>query len=349
LTGDAGHRADRSELTGLAFDVKQVPDTRQAATLALMSRSGRLALIVAAPPAYGSPQPVVSHQGLSSEAKFLGSEGRDNTTGDVVVGDPGPERTPRLLWRESDLTVTRDSPAESVTARVAERDVPVEQTGELTYALDLSDGLTGPAMLELEIVSTEGDWTTRSRWGLELADHATVDIKLSGWANSLTASLGRRALSPVKVDDLTYTVALPADLALPAKLYVELDYSGALYAAQGSWIADLAALPVAPAPATTTTTTTAVIRDARATLSALRLKGRRLSVTVACAGTCAGVLTLKTPSRRIARLAIAGPGTYTTTIGAPAQRHLRRNKVKRLRAVVTTRGQAPRALSLRLR
>ena len=72
-------------------------------------------------------------------------------------------------------------------------------------------------------------------------------------------------------------------------------------------------------------------------------------MTVACSGTCPGVVTLRSGSLRIARLSFTGPGRSTATISRSAQRHLQRHRTKQLRAVLTTRGFAPRALTLRVR
>ena len=171
-------------------------------------------------------------------------------------------------------------------------------------------------------------------------------MTLTGWVNTLTARAGGTPLTAVKVDDTTYAVALPATMALPAKFSVGIDYSSETFLGSAAFTADLAAVrvqqpfvPAAQAPAV----------DSPATLSALRLKGRRLSVSVACSGTCPGVVTLRTTSIRAARLSFAGPGRYTATISRSAQRHLQRHRTKRLRAVLTTRGFAPRALTLRVR
>jgi hypothetical protein len=61
-----------------------------------------------------------------------------------------------------------------------------------------------------------------------------------------------------------------------------------------------------------------------------------------------GVLTLKAAHTRIARLTFSGPGRYTVTISRSAQRYLKRHRTKQLRALVTTRGQATKAVTLRV-
>ncbi len=363
-----------------------------------MSRIGRWVVVavgclLAAVPAAraGVPTPTVKVYERSSPAGPLGGETRNLLTGEVFIGDPGPERGPRLItFAAEELTVTLDAPADSLEAWLGDVSAPVTQTGERAYTVRAPAGLTLPAFLRLAITSTDGDWRTRAGWGLELAKSpsptfataltpavrpallsategsrnggptliadgfglnsptlrvspgGTVTVALTGWVNTLTARVGGVPLTAVKVDDATYTVALPANPTLPAKFSVGIDYSSETFLGSAGFTADLAA-PTVLEPSQPTPV------DGRATLSALRLSGRKVSVTVACSGTCPGIVTLRTSSIRIARLSFAGPGRYTATISRPAQRHLQRHRTKRLRAVLTTRGFAPRALTLRVR
>ena len=249
----------------------------------------------------------------SSPANPLGGESRNLVTGEVMIGDPVPVRWPRLITSLSrNLTVTLNSPADSLEAWFGDVSAPVTQTGELAYSVTAPEGQTLPASLRLAITSTEGDWRSRTGWGLELATSpsptfataltpavrpallsaiegirngpiliadgfglnpptlrvapgGTVTVALTGWVNSVTARVGGTPLTAVKVDDTTYTVALPANVALPAKFSVSLDYSTETFLGGAGFTADLAALPVqqsSPQPQPV---------DSPASLSTLRL------------------------------------------------------------------------------
>jgi hypothetical protein len=88
------------------------------------------------------------------------------------------------------------------------------------------------------------------------------------------------------------------------------------------------------------------------------VRGARLAVVVTCpaaaAGACAGTLTLKTSGLRVARLPFAGiaPGASTTLhakLSSSTRRHLRRHRVRTLRAVLTATGGPPISSVLELR
>jgi hypothetical protein len=345
------------------------------------------ALFVLAPAAQAAPTITAGER--SSGVKGMGSITNFPATGMTTIGDPGPEPPPRLfVHTATDVTVTLDETVDAFRAYVGDAVVPAQQTGPRTYVIDVPDGQALPVFVGFEIKQSDAEKTETAWYSAELAASpvprlstawtapvapallsaiegprggpiaiadgfglnpptlraapgATVTIKLTGWVNWLTAHVGVTPLAATKVDDTTYTVALPADVVLPAKFTVDFDYSSETFQGRAGYIADLAALPVVAPPPTVT--------DGPATVSALKLRGRKLSATVTCAGTCPGVLTLRTSSMRIARLHFAGPGRLTTRISARALRHLRRHHTKALRVVLTTRGQATKVTRLRLR
>jgi hypothetical protein len=172
---------------------------------------------------------------------------------------------------------------------------------------------------------------------------APVKIQLDGRVGSLSATFGSMPLAVTKLDDLTFTTVLPAGATFPGRLSVDTDSSS-------MFIIDSAhsAVMVDSVPAVRGTETATVKPVSPATVSRLRVSGRRLQATITCSMTCPGVLTLRSGGFRVARVTVAGPGIVKTRLRAKAQRFLKRHHPKTLRAVLTTRGHAPKAATLKV-
>src|SRR4051794_38138575 len=128
-------------------------------------------LLGAAPAARADgPTPTITANDRSSPAKGLGSESRDAATGDIIVGDPGPGREPRLITPSpQNLEIALDGPADSLRASLGGVNARVTQTSALTYTVEVPESQALPVFLGLAITSTYGSWTTHAGWGLELA------------------------------------------------------------------------------------------------------------------------------------------------------------------------------------
>jgi hypothetical protein len=183
---------------------------------------------------------------------------------------------------------------------------------------------------------------------------SVVTITLASAADAVVAYLGPAALPVAPTGERTYAVTVPEGAPLPARFAFRVDSSTETTLLTDAWLLNLGGDGAEPAPASP-----APLPQAPAAPTALRLRGTRLAVTVACpatatSGCAAATLTLKTPSLRIARLAVkplaAGAGTtLRTTVRAAALRHLRRHRVRSLRAVLTPAGGRPVVSALSLR
>jgi hypothetical protein len=165
------------------------------------------------------------------------------------------------------------------------------------------------------------------------APGAPVTIRLDARVRQLSASYASQTLTLTKVDELIYKATLPPDAAFPGRLTIDADSSEFVIIDHSSWAAVI---------------DDHARGDGPATVSRLRRSSRRLQATVTCEDTCPGVLTLRSRGFRIARLTFAGPGRMKTTISAKALRYLKRHHLKRVHAVLTTRGQAPKTSTMTL-
>jgi len=216
-----------------------------------------------------------------------------------------------------------------------------------SFVASVSDWLTG----EGQII---GDGWGRNPPLLYAPPGSDVSITFPNAVETVEAvSAGLTGSSTALVPDAAgvYTFTVPADAPVPAKFWVRVTSSSATMRTQAGWNLDLNGFIGAPDPwgsptVAQPTPTPVPLPVVTAPLPKpavldLRLTGRRLSATVSCPGGCAGYLTLRTASIRIARLELTGSGTFTATIRPAALRHLQRHRVKRLRVLLTTRGRAP--------
>lgn len=175
------------------------------------------------------------------------------------------------------------------------------------------------------------DGTAENAPALIVTPNDTVTIAIDDDVKELSASLYRTGfdIKPVRLDARTYTFSYPQSVLLPQLLLVFVRYEGAKESGDRTWAVQLRA-PDTP------------------TLSAARLKGRRLSIKLACPSTCDGTLTLRT-NKRIARFTLEGvtTQTLTTTLTPAMRRFLKRNPY--IGARLATRGRATINETFRLR
>ncbi|HEY6889250.1 MAG TPA: hypothetical protein VI300_15760 [Solirubrobacter sp.] len=184
---------------------------------------------------------------------------------------------------------------------------------------------------------------------------SAVTITLTDDADALVASLGTAPFPVAQSGEHTYTVTVPGDAVLPQSLEFRVESSSERTLLTDSWVLILGAQPPPPPVAPPTP---AAAPQPPALAGSARVRGARLAVAVTCPATapaaCAGTLTLKTSGVRVARLPFAGvaPGASTTLhakLSSSTRRHLRRHRVRTLRAVLTPAGGPPISSLLELR
>ncbi len=159
--------------------------------------------------------------------------------------------------------------------------------------------------------------------------------------------------SPFPLDMTAQTVTVPVGLTFPAYLMFSIEAHDDTTLWHGAAMVDLVPGPE-PAPAPGPQPATPQVR-AGVTLRALKLKGRRLTVTAACraAPGCGGTVTLKSSGLRIARLTVGllANGAikhFTANVSASRLRHLIRHNVRSLQAVITATDGSRAVSKLRL-
>jgi hypothetical protein len=193
---------------------------------------------------------------------------------------------------------------------------------------------------------------------------SVVTITLASTADAVVAYLGAATLPVAPAGERTYAVTVLAGAPLPARFSFRVESSTETTLLTDAWLLNLGGDVADPAPSPAPAPPTDVPAPAPVTQpvaapTGLRLRGARLTVTVACpaaatAGCDGGSLSLKTASLRVARLAFgrlsAGASTtLRTTLPASTLRRLRRHGVRSLRAVLTPVGGQPEASQLPLR
>jgi hypothetical protein len=186
---------------------------------------------------------------------------------------------------------------------------------------------------------------------LQAAPGETVTITLERAVDEFVGSVGGTTAS--RVDDTTWTLTLPHDQALPVDVSMGIRDTTDTHRLSFGYLLQLVALPPPPAPPEPTLTTlpTAAPPPVVASVArTARLRGRTLTLTVACpAGAtqaCRGTVNVRARGRTITRITFTGiaPGTSRAISGRT--RSAARGK---LRAVVTTPGAAPVTSRLTLR
>ncbi|HET6548078.1 MAG TPA: hypothetical protein VFG79_06480 [Solirubrobacter sp.] len=226
-------------------------------------------------------------------------------------------------------------------------------SAEPVFVTNYTRWADGPAMI--------GDGFPMTFPALVALPGEQASLTLDGPADTITARVGATPLAVAAVGDLAYTLTIPGDTTLPARVSVIVDDHTADWVRSSTYALDLVPAPPPPPPPPPSPVLPGLVEAAPeppARIVRARLGGRRLSVAVACPATarsaCAGRLTLKTRWLRIARLSFAevpagARRTLRTRIRPSAARHLRRHHVKRLRAVVSAPGRAAVVARLPLR
>jgi hypothetical protein len=207
-------------------------------------------------------------------------------------------------------------------------------TPSFVSSLDAPQSGTGPVMI--------GDGFGIDPPTLFAAPGTTVTIAVDAPVDAVEATWSIPRLpdpatwTPLTVapsGDRTYTVTLPADASLPGEFWVTLEYSTDTMVGRSSWKLILDAVPAsAPPPPSPPQQPATPQPEPPAAALAARVKGRRLSVLVACpiaaVSGCSGVLTVRSASQRVARLpfklAAGKQRTLRTTLTRRVAKHLGR-------------------------